>query len=127
MAIWNDKWFAGQAMPPNKFPQNLLVAAQSIAEAWLFDATFRCILTEWVSASQADEAMGGLLWSGFQLRGQPGKRLAPKPILVRLLFTEPYPAGATELRLRMREYFNRAVREWIQGLQQYGDDFGVAP
>jgi hypothetical protein len=27
----------------------------------------------------------------------------------------------------MREYFARAVREWIQGQQQYGGDFGVAP
>lgn len=54
MAIWNDRWFAGESMPPNHFPQYLIEPAQSIAEAWLFDATFRCILTEWVSASQAD-------------------------------------------------------------------------
>jgi hypothetical protein len=127
MAIWNDKWFAGQAMPPNNFPQALIEAAQSIAEAWLFDAAFRCILTEWVSASQADEEMGGLLWSGFRLLGQPDRRLAPKPVLVRLLFTEPYPQDATELRVRMREHFSRAVREWIQGRQQHGDAFGVAP
>jgi hypothetical protein len=127
MAIWNDNWFSGQAMPPNSFPQNLIEAAQSIAEVWLFDASFRCILTEWVSTSQADEAMGGLLWSGFRLRGQPDKRLAPKPVLVRLLFTEPYPADTTEVRERMREHFARAVREWIQGHQKYGDDFQVAP
>jgi hypothetical protein len=127
MAVWNDKWFGGQAMPPNRFPKNLIEAAQSIAEAWLFDASFRCILTEWVSASQADEEMGGLLWSGFRLRSQANKRLGPKPVLVRLLFSEPYPADTTELRVRMREHFTRAVREWIQGRQQYGDDFGVAP
>jgi hypothetical protein len=127
MAIWNDRWFAGESMPPNTFPQHLIEAAQSIAEAWLFDASFRCILTEWVSSSQADEEMGGLLWNGFRLRGQQDKRIAPKPVLVRLLFTEPYPADTAELRLRMREHFARAVREWIQGRQQYGDDFRIAP
>ena len=126
MAVWNDKWFGGQAMPPNNFPQHLIKATQSIAEAWLFDGSFRCILTEWVSTKQADEAMGGMLWSGFRLRGQPDKRVAPKPVLVRLLFTEPYPADTIELRLRMREDFTRAVREWIQAHQQYGDDFRVA-
>jgi hypothetical protein len=127
MAIWNNRWFAGHAMPPNSFPQHLIDPAQSIAEAWLFEASFRCILTEWVSASQADEEMGGLLWSGFRRRSQPDKRVAPKPVLVRLLFTEPHPADTTELRVRMREHFTRAVREWIQGHQQHGDDFGVAP
>ncbi len=65
MAVWNDSWFGGQAMPPHGFPQHLLAAAQSIAEEWLFDASFRCILTEWISTSEADEVMGGLLWSGF--------------------------------------------------------------
>jgi hypothetical protein len=114
-------------MPRHSFPQGLIGAAQSIAEEWLFDASFRCILTEWVTASQADEQMGGLLWSGFRLRSQPDRRIAPKPVLVRQLFTEPYPADTTELRLRMREHFARAVREWIQGRQQYGDDVEVAP
>jgi hypothetical protein len=127
MAVWNDRWFGGQAMPPHSFPQSLIGAAQSIAEQWLFDASFRCILTEWVSASQADAEMGGLLWSGFRLAGQPDKRISPKPVLVRLLFTEPYPSDTAELRLRMREHFARAVREWIQGRQQHGDNFGVAP
>lgn len=127
MAVWNDSWFGGQAMPPQNFPQNLLPAAQTIAEEWLFDASFLCILTEWVSRGQADEEMGGLLWSGFRLRGQPDRRIAPKPVLVRLLYTEPYPVDADELRSRMRELFALAVREWIQGQQQYGDDFEVAP
>lgn len=127
MAVWNDRWFGGQTMPPHGFPQSLIGAAQSIAEEWLFDAAFLCLLTEWVSTSQADEEMGGLLWSGFRLKGQPDKRIAPKPVLVRLLFTEPYPGDTTELRVRMREHFARAVREWIRGRQQDGDDFGVAP
>jgi hypothetical protein len=127
MAVWNDRWFAGHAMPLNAFPVNLLGTAQSIAEEWLFDASFRCILTEWVSTIQAEDDMEGLLWSGFHVRGQPEKRIAPKPVLVRLLFTEPYPVDIVELRARMREFFARAVREWIQGRQKYGDDFRVAP
>jgi len=32
MAAWNDAWFAGRTMPPNDFPNDLLNAAQSIAE-----------------------------------------------------------------------------------------------
>jgi hypothetical protein len=24
MAVWNDRWFGGQAMPPNGFPQGLI-------------------------------------------------------------------------------------------------------
>jgi hypothetical protein len=127
MAVWNDAWFGGQAMPSHSFPQILIGAAQSIAEEWLFDASFRCILTEWISASAADEVMGGLLWSGFCLRGQPDKRIAPKPVLVRLLFTEPRPADATELRVRKREYLARAVREWIKAYQQHGNALRVAP
>jgi hypothetical protein len=125
MAVWNDTWFGGQAMPPHGFPQSLIGAAQSIAE-WLFDASFRCILTEWISGLEADEVMGGLLWSGFCLRGQPDRRIAPKPVLVRLLFTEPRPADATELRIRMREYFARGVREWIQVHQQHGNALRIA-
>ena len=70
--------------------------------------------------------MDGLLWSGFRVRGQPNRRIAPKPVLLRLLFTEPYPLNADEIILRMREHFNRAVREWIQGLEKYGDELEVA-
>lgn len=127
MALWNDRWFGGQVMPASSFPQAMLEAAQTIAEKWLFDGSFRCILTEWVSRSQADEEMGGILWSGFRLRGQANIRVAPKPVLVRLLFTEPYPIDTSELLARMREYFARAAHEWIQGHVKYGDDFLVAP
>jgi len=127
MAVWNDRWFGGQAMPSHGFPLGWIGAAQSIAEEWLFDASFRCILTEWISTNEADEVMGGLLWSGFCLRGQQHKRIAPKPVLVRLLFTEPHPADATELPVRMREYFSRAVREWIQAHQHHGIALRVAP
>ena len=127
MAVWNEKWFGGEAMPPHSFPQVLIGVAQSIAEEWLFDASFRCVLTEWVSTGEADEIMGGLLWSGFCLQGQSNKRIAPKPVLVRLLFTEPHPLGTAELRERMREYFARAVREWIQALLKHGSGLKVAP
>jgi hypothetical protein len=127
MAVWNDRWFGGQAMPPHGFPRHLLANAQSIAEGWMYDASFRCVLTEWVSTTEADEMMGGLLWSGFCVRGQPDKRIAPIPVLVRLLFTEPHPVDTTEVRERMREYFGRAVREWIQALQQHGSSLRVAP
>lgn len=93
----------------------------------MFDPSFLCVLVEWVSKSEADEVMGAILWSGFCLRNQPTKRIEPKPVLVRLLFTEPYPTNATDMRERMREYFARAVREWIQALQQHGNNLRVAP
>ena len=48
MAAWNDAWFNGQPMPPHKFPQALLAVAQGIAEVWLYDARFRCMVEEWV-------------------------------------------------------------------------------
>ncbi len=127
MARWNDAWFGGAPMPENSFPRELIPIAQMIAEEWLFDARFRSILEEWVSRPEADEVMGGLLWSGFCLRGQPQKRIAPKPVLVRLLYTEPYPADSPQVRERMRDHFARAVREWIQALQQHGRDLRIAP
>jgi hypothetical protein len=127
MAAWNDAWFGGASMPPNHFPKELIPVAQTVADEWLFDARFRCILEEWVSRPQADEVMGGLLWSGFLLRGQPQKRVAPKPVLVRLLFTEPYPVDSPGIRQRMRELFARAVREWIQVFERHGKDLRIAP
>ena len=127
MAQWNDAWFSGQPMPPQGFPPALLAVAQAIAEEWLFDARFRCILEEWISRQEAEEVMGGLLWSGFCLRGQPQKRVDPEPVLVRLLYTEPYPADAEETRERMRAFFARAVREWCRALQRYQQSLRVAP
>ena len=127
MAVWNDKWFGGQEMPSYNCPENLIGDAQTIAEEWLFDPSVLCILTEWVSSKEAEEVLGGLLWSGFCLWGQPNKRVAPKPVLVRLLFTEPYPANTIELESRMDEYFARAVREWIRALLQNGNALRVAP
>jgi hypothetical protein len=127
MAAWNDAWFSGRPMPPHGFPIQMLMAAQAIAEQWLFDAQFRCILEEWVPRQQAVEVLGGLLWSGFRVRGQPSLRRNPKPVMVRLLYTEPQPTSATELRSLMRSLFNRAVREWIEAHLEYGHDLQCAP
>jgi len=127
MAIWNDKWFSAQKMPTHTFPHDLIDDAQTIAEEWLFNASFRCVLTEWVSSQEAEEVTGGLLWSGFCLQGQHDTRIAPKPVLVRLLYSEAYPADTTELRTKMREFFGRAVREWIHALQKFGTALRVAP
>ncbi len=125
-AMGNKPGSTRQPMPAG-FPRALLDGAQALAEEWLFDARFRCILEEWVSRQEADEVMGGLLWSGFCLRGQPDKRVNPIPVLVRLLYTEPYPADADETRERMRTLFARAVREWCQAFQQHQQSLRVAP
>jgi hypothetical protein len=127
MARWNDAWFGGESMPENSFPKELLPVAETIAEEWLFEARYHPLVEEWVPGREADAVVGGLLWNGFCLRGQPQKRVAPKPVLVRLLFTEPHPANADEVRERMREYFARAVREWIKAFEQHGSDLRIAP
>ena len=126
MAVWNDRWFGCQTMPSHNFPQSMINNAESIAEEWFFDASFHSVLTEWISAFEAEDVMGGILWNGFSLHGQPNKRIAPKPVLVRLMFTEPYPSDPAELRSRMQEHFSRAVREWIQAYQQHGNALRVA-
>jgi hypothetical protein len=127
MEVWEVAWLNCQPMPAQGFSRELLAAAQDAAEEWLFDARFRCILEEWVSRQEADEVMGGLLWSGFCLRGQPQKRVAPIPVLVRLLYVTPPPADATETRQQMRTFFARAVREWCQAFQQHQQSLRVAP
>jgi hypothetical protein len=127
MAAWNDAWLNGRPMPPHKFPQALLAGAQGIAEVWLYDARFRCMVEEWVSRQEALEVLGGLLWSGFYLRGQPDKRVEPTPVLVRLLYTEPYPADAIETEERMESLCSRAVGEWRRAYQQYQKSLRVAP
>ena len=77
MEEWELAWLNCGQMPPQAFPSDLLVAAQDIAERWLFDARFRCLIEEWLHRSDAEEVLGGLLWSGFCLRGQPQKRVTP--------------------------------------------------
>jgi hypothetical protein len=101
--------------------------AQVIAEEWLFEDSFRCILTEWVSGDRANRDLGGLLWSGFRLRGQQDRRVAPIPVLVQILFSKPFPTNTTELEDRMRQIFGQAANEWVRGLQKYGNHFEVAP
>ena len=127
MAAWNDAWFNGQPMPPHKFHHAFLAVAQGIAEEWLYDARFRCMVEEWVSRADALEVLGGLFWSGFYLRGQPDKRVEPKPALLRLLYTEPYPANAYETRETMEALCLRAVREWIRAFQRHQESLRVAP
>jgi hypothetical protein len=127
MAAWNDAWYNGQPMPPHKFPRALLAVAEDIAEEWLYDARFRCMLEEWISRREAEEVMGGLLWSGFCLRGQPDKRVDPIPVLLRLLYTEPYPADENETRVRMAALRAQALREWRRALQQHQQSLRVAP
>jgi len=84
-------------------------------------------LEEWIPRDAADEVTGGLPWSRFCLRGQPRLRIAPKPVFVRLLFSTPHPINPAELRARMREFFARAVREWIEAYEQHGDAIRIAP
>ncbi|HBI45998.1 MAG TPA: hypothetical protein DDY78_24550 [Planctomycetales bacterium] len=127
MAAWNDAWYSGQPMPPHKFPRALLAVAEDIAEEWLYDARFRCMLEEWISRREAEDVMGGLLWSGFYLRGQPDKRVDPIPVLLRILYTEPYPADENETKEIMEILCLRAVREWGREFQRHQHSLRVAP
>jgi hypothetical protein len=127
MEEWERAWLNCQGMPPHAFPQELLVVAQATAEEWLFEAMFRCIIEEWVSRQEADEVMGGLLWSGFCLRGQPQKRVPPLPVLVRLMYGTPLPAGVWEIEDRMTNFFHAASREWCRAFRQHQRDLRVAP
>jgi hypothetical protein len=127
MAQWNDAWYNGQLMPPHKFPRALLAVAEDIAEEWLFDARFRCMLEEWISRPEAEEVMSGLLWSGFCLRGQPDKRIDPIPVLLRLLYTEPYPVDESDTKDIIETLCLQAVREWISAVQRYQHSLRVAP
>jgi len=127
MEEWEEKWFTGHPMPPHRFPLPLIQAAHSIAEEWLFEETFHCILAEWVSSRAADEAFGGLLWTGFTLQGRPSLRVEPVPVLVRLFYAEAVPMDGQALRVRMRDLFSEAVREWIRSLDRYGSMLRIAP
>ena len=127
MEAWENAWLNCRQMPPHAFPRELLMVAQDAAEEWLFDARFRCLLEEWVSRPEADEVVGGLLWSGFCVRGQPQKRVSPIPVLVRLLYLSPLPTTDDEVLEQMRTLFANAVREWCRAYQQHGQALQVAP
>jgi hypothetical protein len=83
MALWEDAWLNGKLMPLHALPKLLLIEAQAIAEEWLFEETFRCMLEEWVSHDRAEAAVNEILWTGCRVRGEFKKRVAPIPVLIR--------------------------------------------
>jgi hypothetical protein len=127
MAPWEDAWLNGKLMPPHGLPKLLLIEAQAIAEEWLIEENFRCMLEEWVSQERAEEVVSEILWSGRRLHGEFKKRVPPIPVLVRLMHSEPFPNNIVELEDRMIEYRKIAIREWIKQYQKYGDDVEGAP
>jgi hypothetical protein len=119
MEGWLQAWLAGQPMPPHNLPREWLLVAHEIAEHWLVYGAYRCVLEEWISPAQADIVTGCLLWNGFCLDSQH-RRVLPAPVLVRLLYTEPFPTTVGEVRARMRNFFAQGVREWIAAHLQHG-------
>ena len=71
MAVWNDKWFGGLEMPSHNCPNSVIGDAQTIAEEWLFDPSFLCILTEWVSSKVAEEVL--VLLCNGKIEDQKGR------------------------------------------------------
>lgn len=112
MTEWEDAWLNGKLMPPYALPRLLLIEAQAIAEEWLSEAAFRCMVEEWVPRDRAEDAVGEILWSGCRLRGQKSKRVPPIPILVKLMYMEPFPANIVELEDRMLEFRRIAINAW---------------
>ena len=127
MTPWEDAWFNGKSMPTHRLPNILLIEAQAIAEEWLFEENFRCMLEEWVSRDRAEAAVNEILWSGCRLGGELKNRVPPVPVLVRLMYTEPFPTNIVELEDRMTEYRELAIREWIKQYQKHGHDLRSAP
>jgi hypothetical protein len=121
MTPWEDAWLNGKLMPPHKLPNPMLIAAEAIAEEWLLDAGFRSILEEWVDRARAEDAIIEILWSGCRLRGEQTKRVAPLPVLVRILHSVPHPTTLGEHEDRMIEYRRFARKEWIAQYQKYGE------
>ena len=68
-----------------------------------------------------------ILWSGCRLRGQQIKRVPPIPVVVRLMYSGPYPADAFEVEQRMMDLRRRAVREWIEGYRKHGVNLEGSP
>ena len=127
MAPWEDAWLNGKLMPPYELPNLLLIEAQAIAEECLFEADFRSILEEWVPRPKAEEAITEILWTGCRLHGQLKQRVAPIPVMVKLMYTDPYPENIVELEDRIRADIYRAIREWLRAYRKYGSKFGGAP
>ena len=127
MTSWEDAWLNGKLMPPYGLPRILLIEAQAIAEEWLREENFRCMLEEWVSRDRAEEAINEILWSGCRVGSDLKKRVPPVPVLVRLLHSEPFPTNIVELEDRMVEIRTIAIREWIKQYQKHGNDLNAAP
>ena len=127
MEPWHQAWLAGTTLPSHSIPRSLLETAQEIAEQWFVDNNGpRRQVEEWVSGDQAYAVMDGLLWSGFRLKGNEGKRCPPVPVLVRLCYQALPPADDAELWENMRDLFGSAFREWIQGFVQHGNNLETA-
>src|SRR5436309_1481991 len=127
MTPWEDAWLNGKLMPPHEFPSHMLMQAEAIAEELLFDANFRSILEDWVPRKRADEAMGEVIWSGCRVRRQAKKRVPPVPVIVDLMYVEPYAANIVELEDRMRADLFRAIGEWLESYRKYGSKLEAAP
>ena len=127
MEEWELTWLEGKPMPPHAFPAHLMGPAEDIAENWLLEDTSpRLQVEEWVSRNQAYTVMDGLLWSGFQLKGQTFKRVPPLPVWVRLLYQSEPPQTVEELKQVMIELFARVFAEWRRQFEQHGDHLETA-
>ena len=130
METWELAWLQCRPMPPRPQPlsRDLLLFAQATAEDWLFEARFRCIVEEWVPSDKVADVLGGLLWSGFSLRGQEQRsRVRPIPVLVSLLYHTAPLTDQHEVEAVMRALFRGAFSEWCHAYEQHGMALRVAP
>lgn len=121
MTAWEDAWLNGKAMPPHACPRHVVVQSEAIAEEWLSDSGFRSILEEWVERDRAEDAMVQILWTGCRVRGEQWKRVPPVPVLVRVVYSSPYPNNIGELEDRMLDHRRAAISQWIEQFQKHGN------
>ena len=127
METWQEAWLDGDKMPPYSFPRDLLLTALDLAEVWCKDGRSRCLLEEWLPRQKATVELVHLFYDGFRLRGESKKRVRPIPVLVQLLYTEPFPVNGSELEARISELFGFVVQEWCRARDRYGDDLEHLP
>ena len=130
METWELAWLQCQPMPPRPQPlsKDLLLFAQALAEDWLFEPRFRCMVEEWVSSDRVGDILGGLLWSGFSLRGlEQRSRVRPIPILVSLLYHAAPLEDRPGVESFMLALFKGAFSEWRRAYRQHGVSLRVAP
>ena len=127
METWQEAWPEGEKMPPHSFPRDLLLTALDLADAWCQDGRFRCLLEEWLPRQRAAVELVYLFYDGYRLRGEIKKRMRPIPILVQLLYTEPFPTNEVELEERIDELFALVMREWCRARERHGDDLEHLP